>query len=230
MFSDGMCRLIRRRMTSLPVLSEGVLGRVDTSPCPSGFRGLVAHVYRYPADAELDGDCPAVDAIIKADTAVREGHGTDRMDVIDAPSGCDDAAGEILTAQFAAIPDRLVGDDLPDGLGVAGATTGKAVPLSANLGDGVPVVAVALLRCCVGEVTAHSGRVAFPSQPAHRVVSCHTGMPKMSASRSTSWVVNPRCRPSRRPSAWKLVCQPISSPSCAWAIPCEGAECGCSRR
>ena len=40
-----------------------------------------------------------------------------------------------------------------------------------------------------------------PPQFAHRVVSCRGDMPKIAADRSTSWVVHPRCRPLRRPSA-----------------------------
>jgi hypothetical protein len=45
------------------------------------------------------------------------------------------------------------------------------------------------------------------------MVSCRGEKPKIAASRSTSWVVNPRCRPLRRPSAAhtvELLGQPIS--------------------
>ncbi len=57
-----------------------------------------------------------------------------------------------------------------------------------------------------------------PPQFAHRVVSSDGETPKIAASRLTSWVVNPRCLPSRRPSAAhtvELLGQPISSPSIA---------------
>ena len=62
-----------------------------------------------------------------------------------------------------------------------------------------------------------------PPQFAHRMVSCRGEMPKIAASRSTSWVVNPRCLPLRCPSAAhtvELLGQPISSPSLAWFQPC----------
>ena len=57
-----------------------------------------------------------------------------------------------------------------------------------------------------------------PPQFAHCLVSWEGEMPKMAASRSTSWVVNPRCLPLRRPSAAhtvELLGQPISSPTLA---------------
>ena len=61
-----------------------------------------------------------------------------------------------------------------------------------------------------------------PSQFAHPVVSCRAETPKMAASRPISAVVNPRCRPSRRPSAAhtvEVVGQSISSPSSACVHP-----------
>ena len=57
-----------------------------------------------------------------------------------------------------------------------------------------------------------------PPQFAHSIMSCAGERPKIAASRSTSWVVNPRCLPLRRPSAAhtvELLGQPISSPSLA---------------
>lgn len=61
-----------------------------------------------------------------------------------------------------------------------------------------------------------------PWQLVHHVISCSTGTPKIAASRSTSSVVKPRCRPLRRPSAAhtvELLGQLICSPSSAWLHP-----------
>jgi hypothetical protein len=57
-----------------------------------------------------------------------------------------------------------------------------------------------------------------PAQFAQSIVSRDGERPKIAASRSTSWVVNPRCLPLRRPSAAhtvELLDQPINSPSFA---------------
>jgi hypothetical protein len=62
--------------------------------------------------------------------------------------------------QFAPVPDRLGGHDVPDGLGLAGTASGKAVRPLADFVQIEPLMAVAFFRCRVREVTDHGRSLA----------------------------------------------------------------------